>query len=177
MKVKLTKKKIIFLIAAFIILFQTVLARRVGEKESKIFSQQKHLVKVGYVIDGDTIIVEGGKTVRYIGIDAPETNNPKKSVQCFGDEAFKKNRQLVGGKYIYMEKDISEVDRYGRLLRYIWLKEDQSTKKTTFINDYLVRQGYAHAATFPPDVKYTQQFLHAESEARGNLRGLWKSCN
>lgn len=123
-------------------------------------------VKVTRVVDGDTIEIEGGQKVRYIGIDTPETVDPKKPVQCFGKEASNKNKELVENKQIRMEKDVSETDQFGRLLRYVYIDD-------IFVNDYLVRQGFAHIATFPPDVKYQSQFLQAEKEARENNRGLW----
>lgn len=130
---------------------------------------QKTFVKVIKIIDGDTIQIEGGEKVRYIGIDTPETVDPRKPVGCFGEEASKKNKELVEGKIIKMEKDISETDRYGRLLRYVWIRD-------IFVNDYLIRQGFATAATFPPDVKYEKQFREAEKEAREKGLGLWSSC-
>ena len=68
-----------------------------------------------------------------------------------------------------MERDISETDKYKRLLRYVWIGD-------VLVNDYLVRQGFALTSTFPPDVKYETQFLEAETEARENNRGLWFSC-
>lgn len=121
------------------------------------------------VVDGDTIEIEGGQKVRYIGIDTPETVSPSKPVQCFGKEASEKNKELVLGKRVKLEKDISETDKYGRLLRYVWIDD-------IFVNDYLVRQGYASASTYPPDVKYSEQFVQAQQEAVGNNRGLWISC-
>jgi len=121
------------------------------------------------VIDGDTIEIEGGKKVRYLGIDTPETVDPRKPVQCFGIEASNANKKLVLGKRVKLEKDISETDKYGRLLRYVYVDD-------IFVNDYLVRNGYAYAVTFPPDVKYQQQFLEAQKEARENKRGLWSAC-
>lgn len=125
--------------------------------------------KVVRVIDGDTIEVSAGSTqikVRYIGIDTPETVDPRKPVQCFGKEAATENRKLVEGKEIKMEKDVSETDKYGRLLRYVFVDN-------FFVNDYLVRQGFAHASTYPPDIKYQELFRQAEQEARENQRGLW----
>ena len=77
---------------------------------------EKDLTLVTKVIDGDTIEIEGGMRVRYIGIDTPETVDPRKPLQCFGKEATNKNRQLVAGKKVYLEKDVSETDKYGRLL-------------------------------------------------------------
>ena len=126
------------------------------------------LYQVVRVVDGDTIEIEDGQKVRYIGIDTPETVDPSKSVQCYGKEAADKNKELVEGKMVRLEKDVSETDQYGRLLHYIYVGD-------TFVNDYLVRQGYAHSSTYPPDVKYQTQFTEAESEARENNRGLWGS--
>ncbi len=121
------------------------------------------------VIDGDTIEIEGGKRVRYIGIDTPETVDPRKPVECFGREAAEKNRSLVEGKKVQLEKDVSEVDRYGRLLRYVSVDNQM-------VNDVLVRQGFAHASSYPPDIKYQEQLRDAEREARENGRGLWRGC-
>jgi len=128
--------------------------------------------KVIRVIDGDTIEVNIGGSiykVRYIGIDTPETVHPSKPVECFGKEASGKNRELVEGKIVRLEKDVSETDRYERLLRYVWVDD-------IFVNDYLVRQGYAYASTYPPDVKYADQFAQAQTEAIENNRGLWAIC-
>lgn len=121
------------------------------------------------VIDGDTIEVDiNGAiyTVRYIGIDTPETVHPSKPVEYFGKEASDKNKELVERKTVRLEIDVSETDKYGRLLRYVWVDD-------IFVNDYLVRQGYAYASTYPPDVKYAEQFVQAQREAEENNRGLW----
>lgn len=135
-------------------------------------------VRVTSVIDGDTIEIEGGKKVRYIGIDTPETKHPTKGVQCYGLEASQKNMELVDGKLIRMQKDVSETDRYGRLLRYVWLVNENATDSAgLFVNDYLVREGYAVASTFPPDVMYSRQFIEAARVAREGNKGLWKSCD
>ena len=129
-------------------------------------SQEREKVKVIRVIDGDTIELEDGRRVRYIGIDTPETVDPQKPVQCYGKEAYLENKKLVEGKEIEMEKDISETDQYGRLLRYVWVEG-------IFVNEYLVREGFAHAVTFPPDVRYQELFLEAERKAREEGRGFW----
>ncbi|MBI2017449.1 thermonuclease family protein [Candidatus Daviesbacteria bacterium] len=129
----------------------------------------KEFVKVTKVIDGDTIEIEGGYHVRYIGIDTPETVHPSKPVQCFGKEASNKNKELVEGKIVRLEKDITEIDRYGRLLRYIWIDD-------TLVNEVLVKEGYANSYTYPPDVKYQDRFIKAEREARESKKGLWASC-
>ena len=126
-------------------------------------------VLVTRVIDGDTIQIEGGAKVRYIGIDTPETVDPRTSVQCFGKEAAAKNRGLVEGKRVRFEKDVSETDKYGRLLRYVFIGE-------TFVNETLVREGYAFSSPYPPDVKYQDVFDKAAKFAKANDKGLWGSC-
>lgn len=125
--------------------------------------------KVTRVIDGDTIELENGQRVRYIGIDTPETVDPRKPIQCFGREASSKNRELIEGKTARLEKDISETDKYGRLLRYVFIND-------IFVNDYLVAGGFAHASTFPPDIKYQDKFRQSEEKARTENLGLWSSC-
>jgi len=127
------------------------------------------VARVVEVVDGDTIKVEmNGRiyTVRYIGIDTPELHHPHKPVEYYAREAYEKNRELVEGKTVILEKDVSETDRYGRLLRYVYVDG-------IFVNAYLVEQGYARAVTFPPDVKYAELFLQLEREAREAGRGLW----
>lgn len=135
------------------------------------------LVQVTRVIDGDTVEIGNGVKLRYIGIDTPETKHPSKGIQCFGEEAWKKNKELVEHKYVKLEKDISETDRYGRLLRYVWVFDSPSaTGEGIFVNEVLVRNGYAHASTYPPDVKYADLFLEAQNDARKNSAGLWEKC-
>ncbi|MBI4080304.1 MAG: thermonuclease family protein [Candidatus Levybacteria bacterium] len=138
---------------------------------SSTVSVNKNLefVKVIKVVDGDTIEISGGKTLRYIGIDTPETVDPRRPVQCFGKEASEKNTSLVLGATIGIEKDVSETDRYGRLLRYVY-------KDNIFINELLVSEGFAVSSSYPPDVKYQDLFKDAERSARENALGLWGSC-
>jgi len=133
------------------------------------FPQGAVQATVTRVIDGDTIEVElGGQSykVRYIGIDTPETVDPERPVQCFGREASERNRQLVAGRTVGLEKDVSETDRYGRLLRYVWVDG-------RMVNAVLVEEGYAMASTFPPDVKYAALFASLQAQAREAGRGLW----
>ena len=121
------------------------------------------------VVDGDTIEVEiAGQeyTLRYIGINTPETVDPRRPVQCFGHEASDFNKQLVDGKAVALEKDVSETDQFGRLLRYVWLNGEM-------VNATLVREGYAQASAYPPDVKYQDFFSSLQAEASDAGRGLW----
>lgn len=141
-----------------------------------VFVKASESAKVVRVIDGDTIEVDLNgekKKIRYIGIDTPETVDPRRAVACFGKEASNENKKLVENEVVSLEKDISETDQFGRLLRYVYvLKDDQNI----FVNDYLVRQGFAKVSTFPPDVRFADQFLEAQNEATVNKRGLWQKC-
>lgn len=137
----------------------------------------KNVFRVNRVIDGDTIevIIEGElKSVRLIGINTPETVDPRRPVQCFGKEASNKAKELLNGKWVYLEKDITDTDKYDRLLRYVFLPLDNGDK--LFVNDYLVREGYANAYPYPPDVKYSEAFKEAEKYARENNKGLFNKC-
>lgn len=130
--------------------------------------------RVTRVIDGDTIELFDGRKVRYIGIDTPETVDPRKPVECFGREASAQNRELVLDKEVELEKDVSETDQYGRLLRYIYVTSVGQGR--VMVNEELVKLGFAASSTFPPDVKYQEIFRKAEIEAMAGKKGLWGSC-
>ena len=119
--------------------------------------------RVTEVIDGDTIVVEGGYRVRYIGIDTPEVHP---EVEAFGIEAWQANRRLVEGKEVRLERDVSETDKYGRLLRYVYVDN-------VLVNAELVKQGLARAKVYPPDTKYQGHLEEMEAEARNAGRGMW----
>jgi micrococcal nuclease len=130
------------------------------------------------VVDGDTLIVAFNGTqprLRLIGMDTPETVHPTKPVQCFGAEATVRMQQIVDSVHgqVWLEKDVSETDRYGRLLRYVWLGP---TPASPLLNEQLVAEGYAQVSTFPPDVKYQDRFLIAQRAARATNSGLWGKC-
>ncbi len=129
---------------------------------------------VSRVVDGDTLVLADGKTVRFIGIDTPETVDPRRPVGCFGKEASNETKSLLTGKEIILQKDVSDTDKYERLLRLIFLPLQDG--QTLFVNDYLVREGFARVMTYPPDIKYDVAFREAETEAKTKKRGLWGSC-
>lgn len=141
---------------------------------SATFGVEGERDKVLKVVDGDTFELESGDKVRLVGIDTPETVDPRRSVGCFGKEASNEAKSLLTGKAVILEKDITEKDKYGRLLRYVYLPLDNG--QTLFVNDYLVREGFAKVYTYPPDVKFNERFLEAERQARQLNKGLWKKC-
>lgn len=121
------------------------------------------------IIDGDTVELENGQKVRYIGINTPELHHPQKGVECFGLQSSEANKVLVEGKRVRLEKDVSETDRYGRLLRYVWLED-------TLVNESLVKNGFAYASSYSPDIKNQDKFSDAEKTARAEKKGMWGEC-
>jgi micrococcal nuclease len=117
-------------------------------------------VRVSQVVDGDTIELADGRHVRYLGINAPEHDQP------FYQEAKQFNADLVADQLVELEFDVDTIDRYGRTLAHVFVNG-------THVNLELLRQGYANVYTVPPNLKYNDEFLAAEREARQQQRGLW----
>lgn len=138
--------------------------------------------KVVEVIDGDTLRVrrEAGAPlpsdrVRLIGVDTPEVHGRP---EPYGREASRFTRHRLQGRTVWLEKDVSETDRYGRALRYVWLTEPPASPaerdvRENMFNAILLLEGYARLATFPPDVRYADMFVRFQREAREEGRGLW----
>lgn len=124
-------------------------------------------VVIDRAVDGDTVVLAGGERVRYLGIDTPELHHPDKAVEPYAREAWAFNRELVEGRRARLELDIEPRDRYGRTLAYVFLEDG------TFVNAELIRQGYAQLLTIPPNVKYQDQLLALQRQARAARRGLW----
>jgi micrococcal nuclease len=140
--------------------------------------------EVGLVVDitdGDTVrvVVDGQeRRLRYIGIDTPERAGPDVLVEMQAMEATIANTELVDGREVVLERDVSETDRFDRLLRYVWLEPDVDNETTSddswrLVNLELVRLGLARAVEYPPDVRYAGLLESAESEARDAERGIW----
>jgi len=144
------------------------------------FIGEKQTVNVTRVIDGDTIEIEGNIKVRYIGINTPEiyhdTTGKKTGEQCFAEESYLENKRLVEGKTATLIKDVSDKDKYGRLLRYVYIDPSTSSGQEIFVNDYLITNGFAKIMTIKPDTKYSLVFKQKGEEAKVNNLGIWKKC-
>lgn len=149
---KSMKKKIKFLSLAGLLTGLIVLASQYFQKSGG------DLVKK--VIDGDTVIMESGERLRYIGIDTPEEE------QLFYKQARKFNQRLVERKNVRLEFDVQVKDRYGRLLAYVYVD-------TIFVNAELVKNGLAVTYTYPPNVKHQELFLKLQKQARNKKIGIW----
>lgn len=152
-------------------LFVVVLSA-VAEKTSVPFAAEPTVVTV---IDGDTIDVRIGyerHRIRLLGIDTPETKDPRKAVQCFGPEASAFTKSLLPkGTIVGLEYDLEQRDAFNRLLAYVWRSADG-----TFVNLELVAQGYADILSIAPNTAHADEFRTAMLNAKAAPRGLWAEC-
>ena len=135
------------------------------------------------IVDGDTIKVEITeddhrekgkiKTVRLIGIDAPTTEHPSDAAGCYGEEAAEQATTLLKDQTVYLERDVSNTDRDGQLLRYVWIDRDGTAE---LVNEWLVREGLAIVAISPPDFKRVERLTAAQGKAAADEAGLWGTC-
>lgn len=125
------------------------------------------------IVDGDTFWIDDGtpkgQKIRLIGVDAPETRRTsRKEVGYFGTESKNFLTSLLTGKEVRLDYDVDRKDRYGRTLAYAYLKDG------TFVNATLLKRGYAMVMTVPPNVKYADDFVDYQRQARQKKRGLWR---
>lgn len=163
-------KKIIIVIVIFLVgaLVGGRLINRPLNDSGKPWAQNKQ-ARVSFVIDGDTIIIENGQRVRLIGLDTPEKD------ACYYSEARDYLISLVDGKQVRLEKDLTNKDKYERLLRYVVLPNDDDDD--LFVNELLIRNGYALTLAISPDTRYRDLFSSAQEEAKRERRGLWGACD
>jgi len=129
--------------------------------------------QVSKIVDGDTFWIINAKgqeeKVRLIGVDAPESRKSgKKEIGYYGKESKAYVTQILTGKKVRLEYDVSKYDRYKRTLAYVYLENG------TFLNAFLIKNGYASVMTVPPNVRHADLFVQLQKEARENKRGLWK---
>ncbi len=124
-------------------------------------------VFVSEVLDGDTIKLEDGTIIRYIGIDAPESEAVWKK-RAYGNAAYKRNRQLVENKEVSLEYDVEFRDPRGRDLAYIWVDGKM-------VNETLVEEGFAWVAVFPPNLRYIKRMFEAQERAATAQKGIWNT--
>lgn len=135
--------------------------------------QDKQSVKVVKVVDGDTITVLIGtkkEKVRIIGINTPETVDPRRAVQCFGKEASGYAKKTLNGQMVLLESDPSQTDRdkYGRLLRYIWIKDG-----SVDFGKMMIAEGFAYEYTYDIPYRYQKYYKAAQKQAEKMKKGLW----
>ena len=138
-------------------------------------TENKVLVRILTVIDGDTVDIEiDGRTerARLIGVNTPETKHPTKPIECFGPEASAYLTQLLPkGTTVRIERDVEARDRYGRMLLYLYLGSND-----LFINLDLVARGYGTPMSIEPNTFHRNDFVRAAAQAEAANVGLWKAC-
>lgn len=149
--------------------FRNQVVRQKDYERNPVFKEPSETLQVAKVIDGDTIVLANGKKIRYNGIDAPEIHNPSRMPEECGQEALTANKKLVEGKRIKLEFDRTKIDKYGRLLAYVFAGD-------IFVNAELIKQGFARISTSRSNIEYYKLFLRLQKEARDNDRGLWGGC-
>ena len=131
-------------------------------------------VYVERIVDGDTIKLEDGRTIRYIGVDTPEiAHNSTQTDDCYGPEASDFNAQLVAGKAVTLEYDEELTDHYGRTLAYVWLGTGDSRR---MVNEELLFRGFGHLLIIEPNSAYEERLAEAERSAQERGAGLWTAC-
>lgn len=143
-----------------------------GNEEGVVLASSGRIVRV---IDGDTVRVRLGdstQTVRYIGVDTPETVKPGAPVECFGRRASAFNRRLVSGRRVRLRFGRERRDRYGRLLAYVYLRGVGRRS----VNARLVSRGYGTVLTIPPNTEHARSFERLERKARRRRLGIWRAC-
>lgn len=173
------KEKKFFLLNYFLVLFICVLLLfiYVDYSTAKELNDFEGPYEVKRVVDGDTIVIDVNGNeyrVRYIGVDAPESVKPNSPVECYGKEASGYNSRLLENKKVYLERDEVDIDDFGRLLRYVYVKPNFFT--TYMVNHRMIEQGYATTLIIPPNVNYSNEFLEASRAAQDQQRGLWSKC-
>ncbi len=177
------------LVTALVIIFfafpktQTQVAEILGVKVGYVSGNAKlentngiETAKVTRVVDGDTIKLDNGDTVRYLNIDTPETKKPGTPVQCYGTEAYEANKSLVEGKQIWLVGDKENQDRYDRLLRFVFINQEDIVDLNKSVNASLVRSGLARTSIYKPNDTYEDLFRRLERQAIDSKIGIWSAC-
>jgi micrococcal nuclease len=128
------------------------------------------------VIDGDTIKVKNNEkveTIRLVGIDTPEIAGPRKKIECFGKEASLEAKKILLNQKVFLEQDESQgnSDKYGRLLRYVFLENGES------FNAYMIKNGFAKEYTYNKKYKYQDEYKKLQEYAKDNNLGIWRKCD
>ena len=183
---------VVILLAIILLGFNLTLSSQTRHKSWAIVTpiDSKKTYLVSEVIDGDTVksIINGHEiTIRLLGIDTPEVVDPRKPIQCYGKEASNETKALLTGKNISIElnPNYDRVDKYGRLLGYVYLAKNADVSTTVgkssdrlFVNEFLIKEGFAREYTYnsKKPYKFQKLFKFDEAEAQKNNKGLWKKC-
>lgn len=139
------------------------------EQYPELEDQPYEVETVQRIVDGDTFVTSSGDKVRLIGVNTPEVHG---KVEAYGEEASKYTKEQLTGRKVYMFQDAGSTDKYGRLLRYVFIDQDP-----VMYNDRLMMEGLANTMTIAPNVMYADHFVQLEQTARKQNKGLWEGKN
>lgn len=163
------QRRLIGILGALIIAVALAASRQAGGPAPSGAGGETAVVRI---VDGDTLIVTGGARVRLIGINTPESVDPRRPVECFGQEASAALARLVPpGTPVRLSYDIERTDDFGRTLAYLYRTSDG-----LFVNAALIEGGFAQPATFPPNVAHAGEFAALARQAQEAKAGLWSAC-
>ncbi len=131
------------------------------------------------VSDGDTIEVNDKDKIRFLGMDTPELEHRESNIklECFAKDAEVRMRQLALGKIAYLVKESRDKDKYGRLLRYVFVPSEENENELILLNAYMLGEGYARLYILENDLRYKDDFISFQQSAINKKSGLWGSCD
>lgn len=147
------------------------------QKLDQNLDEKVEKVTVNRAVDGDTVELTDGRKIRYLNVDTPETVKAGTAVKCFGPEASKFNKELmIKNRTIWLTSDKAKTDRYGRDLRFVFLKNEETSSVELSVNANLVKLGFGQAKSYSPNTTYKKDFEKWQFEAQQKNIGIWKSC-
>ncbi len=144
------------------------------EKNNKVAGVEE--VKVNRVVDGDTVVLEDGRTIRLLNVDTPETKKPGVAVMCYGPEASSYTTKMLENRIILIKPDKEDKDRYGRSLRFIFFVGEDTSAIANSFNAKLIKEGYAKSSTVKPNNTYQNYFETLERQTKQLKVGAWGEC-
>ena len=163
----MTNKTYHYLLGIFLMISAGVLGGCSSSSDEPVKSTKAEQALVKRVVDGDTFVLDDGRKVRMIGINTPESVDPRRPVEYYGKEASSFTKKLLEGNKVYLDWGRTPKDRYDRWLAWVWLADG------TFVNGYLVSEGYAQVYTFKDNPDHAEYLLELQRQARDAGRGLW----
>lgn len=182
--IRIDKKSIALLLIAILIWgidhIDFTFAKTNDTKKEKIVSQEQEnkfgfeKVKVKRVIDGDTIELSDSRIIRLLGINTPEDTKEK---EIYGDIATSYVKDLIEGKYVYLESDVEDKDKYGRYIRNVWIDLpitiNETNMKECLLNVILLDKGIAKPMTVSPNIKYSELYNSISQSAKNEKKGMF----
>lgn len=161
-------KRARYLVIAFLLVtgLVTLLAQKILPRRQTFYVES--------VVDGDTIKLQNGTRIRYIGTDTPEMEKGQRQAECYAKEAKKINEGLVLNRPVRVEKDLNEMDRFGRTLAYVFVKTENGQE--IFVNQWLLKEGAGKFLLDTVNLKYQPALVAAAESAHANKKGLWLTC-